>query len=196
MPPSMNPRVPHRPLRHRKGSAQKKKRGFLGLFGRRKQQPAPPTGSRAGSGACAGSRASPSAGTQPQPTVQQPEGDQRVKLNVKPISWPAPPPPSRNFVHPPRSTMPFTAITREQIQQAQAVQRQTSRAVREASPQTVAAPAQQPTANRRCSSSCSAARCTKGFSHTDGFSHAVLAGVTQPHGELAGNTAVIAANRF
>lgn len=38
------------------------------------------------------------------------------------------------------------------------------------------------TANRRCSSSCSAARCTKGFSRTDGFSHAVLAGVTQPHG--------------
>ena len=84
--------------------------------------------------------------------MQQPEGDQRVKLNVKPISWPAPPPPSRNFVHPPRSTMPFTAITQEQIQQAQAVQRQTapaaqpiSAAVREASPQTVAAPAQQPT---------------------------------------------------
>lgn len=125
---------------------RKEKRGFLGLFGRRKQQPAPQPEAEPVPAPVQVPAPPPQPAPTPQPTVQQPEGDQRVKLNVKPISWPAPPPPSRNFVHPPRSTMPFTAITQEQIQQAQAVQRQTSpAAVREASPQTVAAPAQQPT---------------------------------------------------
>ena len=125
---------------------RKEKRGFLGLFGRRKQQPAPQPEAEPFPAPVQVPAPPPQPAPTPQPTVQQPEGDQRVKLNVKPISWPAPPPPSRNFVHPPRSTMPFTAITQEQIQQAQAVQRQTSpAAVREASPQTVAAPAQQPT---------------------------------------------------
>lgn len=125
---------------------RKEKRGFLGLFGRRKQQPAPQPEAEPVPAPVQVPAPPPQPAPKPQPTVQQPEGDQRVKLNVKPISWPAPPPPSRNFVHPPRSTMPFTAITQEQIQQAQAVQRQTSpAAVREASPQTVAAPAQQPT---------------------------------------------------
>ena len=131
---------------------RKEKRGFLGLFGRRKQQPAPQPEAEPVPAPVQVPAPPPQPAPTPQPTVQQPEGDQRVKLNVKPISWPAPPPPSRNFVHPPRSTMPFTAITQEQIQQAQAVQRQTapaaqpiSAAVRETSPQTVAAPAQQPT---------------------------------------------------
>ena len=125
---------------------RKEKRGFLGLFGRRKQQPAPQPEAEPVPAPVQVPAPPPQPAPTPQPTVQQPEGDQRVKLNVKPISWPAPPPPSRNFVHPPRSTMPFTAITQEQIQQAQAVQRQTApAAVREASPQTVAAPAQQPT---------------------------------------------------
>ena len=125
---------------------RKEKRGFLGLFGRRKQQPAPQPEAEPVPAPVQVPAPPPQPAPKPQPTVQQPEGDQRVKLNVKPISWPAPPPPSRNFVHPPRSTMPFTAITQEQIQQAQAVQRQTApAAVREASPQTVAAPAQQPT---------------------------------------------------
>ncbi len=125
---------------------RKEKRGFLGLFDRRKQQPAPQPEAEPVPAPVQVPAPPPQPAPTPQPTVQQPEGDQRVKLNVKPISWPAPPPPSRNFVHPPRSTMPFTAITQEQIQQAQAVQRQTSpAAVREASPQTVAAPAQQPT---------------------------------------------------
>ena len=131
---------------------RKEKRGFLGLFGRRKQQPAPQPEAEPVPAPVQVPAPPPQPAPTPQPTVQQPEGDQRVKLNVKPISWPASPPPSRNFVHPPRSTMPFTAITQEQIQQAQAVQRQTapaaqpiSAAVRETSPQTVAAPAQQPT---------------------------------------------------
>ena len=131
---------------------RKEKRGFLGLFGRRKQQPAPQPEAEPVPAPVQVPAPPPQPAPTPQPTVQQPEGDQRVKLNVKPISWPAPPPPSRNFVHPPRSTMPFTAITQEQIQQAQAVQQQTapaaqpiSAAVRETSPQTVAAPAQQPT---------------------------------------------------
>lgn len=125
---------------------RKEKRGFLGLFGRRKQQPALQPEAEPVPAPVQVPAPPPQPAPTPQPTVQQPEGDQRVKLNVKPISWPAPPPPSRNFVHPPRSTMPFTAITQEQIQQAQAVQRQTApAAVRETSPQTVAAPAQQPT---------------------------------------------------
>ena len=105
---------------------RKEKRGFLGLFGRRKQQPAPQPEAEPVPAPVQVPAPPPQPAPTPQPTVQQPEGDQRVKLNVKPISWPAPPPPSRNFVHPPRSTMPFTAITQEQIQQAQAVQRQTA----------------------------------------------------------------------
>ncbi len=102
----------------------KEKRGFFGLFGRKKEKPQREAKREAVPVSAPVTPPAPAPQPAPQPeaaptAAPQPE-QATVKLNVKPISWPAPPPPSRNFVHPPQSTIQFAAITPEQIRQAQA----------------------------------------------------------------------------
>ncbi len=105
---------------HKAVPDKKKHRGFFGAFHRRKKA-APEQA------AASVSIPAPAAPAEPEPVVpvavpdaEKADEPAPVKLNVKPIAWPAPPPPSRNFVHPPQSTMQFAAITPEQIAQLQA----------------------------------------------------------------------------
>lgn len=101
---------------------KKKKHVFFGIFNRRKADSSFESDDRNEAKASAPlvqeftTAPAPSA----EPAVEDEPAPAPVKLNVKPIAWPAPPPPSRNFVHPPQSTMQFAAITPEQIAQIQA----------------------------------------------------------------------------
>ena len=101
----------------------KEKRGFFAtLFGRKKPQKTREPEREAVPAAAPAPQPEPRPIPEPAPVVTQPPQPvpQPTRLNVKPIAWPTPPPPSRNFVHPPQSTMQFAAVTPEQIRQAQA----------------------------------------------------------------------------
>lgn len=99
-------------------SGKKKHLGFFGVFNRRKK--AAPARDAVKTNASAPAPAPVQESAPAVPAAAQEDEPAPVKLNVKPIAWPAPPPPSRNFVHPPQSTMQFSAITPEQISQIQA----------------------------------------------------------------------------
>ena len=143
-----------------------------------------PTGSRAGSGACAGSRASPSAGTQAAAHRAAARGRPARKAECKADLLACA---ASAFTQLCASAPLYDAVYSHHTGADPAGASRTAANLACGSAGSFAADrccsrSAAHTANRRCSSSCSAARCTKGFSHTDGFSHAVLAGVTQPHG--------------
>ena len=130
----------------------REKRGFLGLFGRKKQKKVRDPEREAIPASAPIPQPQPEPVPEPEPIVAPPPQPEPppVRLNVKPISWPAPPPPSRKFVHPPQHTVSFAPITPEQLRQPQAAQPvQNTRAPQQAQPvQNTQAPQQaQPVQN-------------------------------------------------
>lgn len=132
-----------------KESPAKEKRGFFGLFGRKENKKArEPEPEAVPVSAPVPRPEQPAPQPEPRPVepLSQKAEEPLVRLNVKPISWPAPPPPSRNFVHPPQSTTQFAAITPEQIRRAQAERARQTVPVRQVEPvpQTEPVPAAAP----------------------------------------------------
>ena len=184
MPPSMNPRVPHRPLRHRKRLRAKKNAVFWACSAGVSSNLRPNRKQSRFRRLCRFPRLPLSRHPRRSPPCSSPRADQRVKLNVKPISWPGA---ASAFTQLCASAPLYDAVYSHHTGADPAGASRTAANLACGSAGSFAADrccsrSAAHTANRRCSSSCSAARCTKGFSHTDGFSHAVLAGVTQPHG--------------
>ncbi len=91
----------------------REKHGLFGLFGRKKPKKTREPKQEAVPAVAPVPPPAPEPVLEPAPVVTPPPQPEppHVRLNVKPISWPAPPPPSRNFVHPPQSTMQFSAGT-------------------------------------------------------------------------------------